>query len=583
MWENKEMKKKQQTTEREIEKKLLASFYHKNHAALFIAGFTAVLGGICAVSVSWLMQQLIDTASGLENSRPLSHLALLSCWLLAFLLVCLLLDYWSKPRFIRRAMRQYREEAFDKITEKNISSFRKESTATYLSALTNDATAIEAGYLTGTLDMINQVVNFIGAFALMLFYSPLMTLIAIGITVVPLIASLLTGSRLAPAEQKVSERNQEFTATLSDCLNGFSVVKSFHAEAEISSLFSAKNADLEQHKYKRLRIRSMVGIIGNMTGIGAQLGVFVVGAWLAVTGRGLTAGIVIAFVNLMNNVLNPIGSLPQLIAGRKASRALIEKLAKALADSGETGGAVKLSPLGKGISVENVSFGYEADNDILKDISATFEAGRSYAIVGASGSGKSTLLNLLMAGSPDYRGAIHFDDTELREADTDSLYELLSVIQQNVFVFDASIRDNVTMFKDFPKEELEEAISHAHLSGLLAERGDDYRCGENGCNLSGGEKQRISIARSLLRRSSVLLVDEATAALDAETAHRVSEDILDLDGVTRIVVTHSLEESLLRRYDGILVLRGGRIEETGTFDELMARRGYFHALYSVAQ
>ena len=413
--------------------------------------------------------------------------------------------------------------------------------------------------------------------------SPLMTLIAIGITVVPLIGSLLTGSRLAPAEEKVSSRNQEFTATLSDCLNGFSVVKSFHAEDEITSLFSSKNADLEQHKYKRLRIRSMVGIIGNMTGIAAQLGVFIVGAWLAVTGRGLTAGIVIAFVNLMNNVLNPIGTLPQLIAGRKASLALVEKLAKALADSGNTGGAVKLSPLHKGISVDNVSFGYEAGNDILKGVYANFEAGHSYAIVGASGSGKSTLLNLLMAGSPDYRGDIRFDDTELHEADTDSLYELLSVIQQNVFVFDASIRDNVTMFKDFPKEELEEAISHAHLSGLLAERGDDYRCGENGCNLSGGEKQRISIARSLLRKSSVLLVDEATAALDAETAHRVSEDILDLEGVTRIVVTHSLEESLLRRYDGILVLRGGRIEETGTFDELMERRGYFHALYSVAQ
>ena len=534
------MSKTQSTPEQEIKKSLLDSFYRKNHTALFIAGFTAVLGGICAVSVSWLMQQLIDTASGLEGSRPLSWLALLSAGMLAFLLVCFLLDYFTKPRFIRRAMRQYRETAFRRITEKNISSFRKESTATYLSALTNDATAIEAGYLTGTLDMINQVVNFLGAFALMLFYSPLMTLIAIGITIVPLIGSLLTGSRLAPAEEKVSARNQEFTVTLSDCLNGFSVVKSFHAEDEITSLFSSKNA-----------------------------------AWLAVTGRGLTAGIVIAFVNLMNNVLNPIGTLPQLIAGRKASLALVEKLAKALADSGNTGGAVKLSPLHKGISVDNVSFGYEAGNDILKGVSANFEAGHSYAIVGASGSGKSTLLNLLMAGSPDYRGDIRFDDT--------ALYELLSVIQQNVFVFDASIRDNVTMFKDFPKEELEEAISHAHLSGLLAERGDDYRCGENGCNLSGGEKQRISIARSLLRKSSVLLVDEATAALDAETAHRVSEDILDLEGVTRIVVTHSLEESLLRRYDGILVLRGGRIEETGTFDELMERRGYFHALYSVAQ
>ena len=569
--------------ETEIKKRLLGSFYHKNHGALFIAGITAVLGGICAVSVSWLMQQLIDTASGLEGCRPLSQLAWYSLGMLIFLLFCMLLDYGSKPRFIRRAMRQYRETAFRKITEKNISSFRKESTATYLSALTNDATAIETGYLSGTLDMINQVVNFFGAFALMLYYSPLMTLIAIGITIFPLIGSLLTGSRLTPAEQKVSERNQEFTATLTDCLNGFSVVKSFHAEDEVDALFCDKNKELEQYKYKRLRIRTMVGIIGNLTGITAQLGVFLVGAFLAVTGRGLTAGIVIAFVNLMNNILNPIGTFPQLLAGRKASKALVEKLAKSLAEGGDTGGATKLAPLQSGIRLTDVSFGYEENNDILKGVSATFEAGRSYAIVGASGSGKSTLLNLLMAGSPDYRGDIRFDDTELRDADTDSLYELISIIQQNVFVFDASIRDNVTMFKDFPKEKLESAIAHAHLSALIADRGDDYRCGENGRNLSGGEKQRISIARSLLRSSSVLLVDEATAALDAETAHHVSEDILDLEGVTRIVVTHSLEESLLRRYDGILVLRNGRIEETGTFGELMARHGYFHALYSVAQ
>ena len=139
------------------------------------------------------------------------------------------------------------------------------------------------------------------------------------------------------------------------------------------------------------------------------------------------------------------------------------------------------------------------------------------------------------------------------------------------------------MFREFPKEELEAAIKHAHLDELIAKRGENTLCGENGSGLSGGEKQRISIARSLLKKSSILLADEATAALDAQTAWQVSNDILDLEGITRIVVTHSLEENLLKRYDGILVLKDGKVEEFGSFDELMEKKGYFHALYTVSQ
>lgn len=151
--------------------------------------------------------------------------------------------------------------------------------------------------------------------------------------------------------------------------------------------------------------------------------------------------------------------------------------------------------------------------------------------------------------------------------------------QQNVFVFNASIRDNVSMFRSFPQKALDEAISHAHLSELIEARGDWYLCGENGSGLSGGEKQRVSIARSLLKRSSVLLADEVAAALDAETAHQVSSDILGLAGMTRIVVTRTL----LCRYDGILVIKDGRVNECGSFDELMRQNGYFHALFTVAQ
>lgn len=175
------------------------------------------------------------------------------------------------------------------------------------------------------------------------------------------------------------------------------------------------------------------------------------------------------------------------------------------------------------------------------------------------------------------------DDTDLREVMPESLYEIMSVIQQNVFVFNASIRDNVSMFRTFPQEELDDAIEHAHLKALIDTRGDSYLCGENGCGLSGGEKQRVSIARSLLKKSAVLLADEVTAALDAETAHQVSSDILDLGGITRIVVTHTLEEALLRRYDGILVLKNGEIAEFGRFDALLEKKGYFCALFTVAQ
>ena len=243
-------------------------------------------------------------------------------------------------------------------------------------------------------------------------------------------------------------------------------------------------------------------------------------------------------------------------------------------------GQAELAPLTEGIRMEHVSFSYEPGREVLHDVSTTFEAGKAYAVVG--GSGKSTLLNLLMAAG-DYQGSIRLDGTELRDVLPESLYAVMSVIQQNVFVFNASIRDNVTMFRAFPQDALDDAIAHAHLTGLLAERGEAYRCGENGVGLSGGEKQRISIARTLLKKSSVLLADEATAALDAKTAHAVTSDLLDLTGMTRIIVTHNLEASALRRFDRILVMKDGRIEETGTFDELMAGKGYFYALFTVSQ
>lgn len=564
-------------------KQLRGQFFYKNIPIFCLAVFAALAAGSLNLILSWIIQQLMDTAAGKSGELSFRTLLLISA---GFVLLCAglsLLNYASQPRFLERAMRQYKDFAFKKLIGKSISSFRDESAAGYLSALTNDAASIETNYLAQMLAMITKAVTFIGALLLMCRYSLLMTAIAAGLTVLPLTASLLTGNRLQAVESRVSERNGEFTAALSDCLAGFTVVKNFKAEREIFRLFAQSNKALEHEKFTGRRIKMLVGMIGAVTGIFAQLGVFIAGVYLSMKGGSMTPGAVVLFVNLMNFIISPIAELPGLLACRKAALGLVDKLAAALERSSSREGSETLNRLEHGIRLENVSFAYEPGKTVLHGINAEFEAGRAYALVGGSGSGKSTLLNLLMAAETNYSGHIFADGIELSDISTESLYGTMAAIQQNVFVFNASIKDNVSMFRDFPKTEMDEAIARAHLGALIRERGEDYLCGENGSGLSGGEKQRISIARSLLKKSSVLLADEVTAALDAQTAHRVSSDILDLQGITRIVVTHTLEESLLRRYDKIFVLRGGRIEEAGSFADLMANKGYFYALFTVAQ
>ena len=555
--------------------------FYKNKMCFIASVIMTIVMSFLNLMISWLIQQIMDSMAN-QNMQSVVRCAWIAASVVIAYTVANAVYRAVYPRFLQRAMQQYRDYAFSRLTQKSLRSFSKEGTALYVSALTNDCTSIENNYLAATFTLIELLFCFLGALIMMLYYSPVMLVLAVALSFLPVAVSMTAGNRLTEQEKEISKKNERFVSIVNELLSGFPVIKSFRAEAQASRLFSQRNEQAEEAKKNKRRTEQLISLLANDAGIIAQMGIFLAGAWLAISNKGVTAGVVIVFVQLMNYILNPISQVPLLWSNRKAAIALMEKLSDALSENVREEGREKLNGFSEKIEVKDLTYGYEPESPVLKDLDVQFDAGKSYAIVGGSGSGKSTLLNLLMGSSSNYQGEICIDGVSIKNIESESLYQLMTSVQQNVFVFNDTIRNNVTMFHEFPDKEVTLALERSGLSEFIEKRGEDFVCGENGANLSGGERQRISIARALLRKSPILLVDEATAALDAATARAVSFSILNLVGMTRIVVTHRLEEAILRRYDKILVMKNGTICEQGNFDTLMQQKGQFYSLFQIA-
>lgn len=562
-------------------REFIHQLYYKNRINFIVTIILTIAMSSLNLMISWLIQQIMDCTAN-QDMQALVRSAWIVIIVVVIYTIANVMYRAVYPRFLQRAMQQYRDYTFSRLTQKSLRSFSKEGTALYVSALTNDCTSIENNYLAATFTLIELLFCFLGALIMMLYYSPVMLVLAVALSFLPVAVSMTAGNRLTEQEKEISKKNERFVSIVNELLSGFPVIKSFRAEIQASHLFSQRNEQAEEAKKNKRRTEQLISLLANDAGIIAQMGIFLAGAWLAISGKGVTAGVVIVFVQLMNYILNPISQVPLLWSNRKAAIALMEKLSDALSENVREEGREKLNGFSEKIEVKDLTYGYEPESHVLKDLDVQFDAGKSYAIVGGSGSGKSTLLNLLMGSSSNYQGEICIDGVSIKNIESESLYQLMTSVQQNVFVFNDTIRNNVTMFHEFPDKEVTLALERSGLSEFIEKRGEDFVCGENGANLSGGERQRISIARALLRKSPILLVDEATAALDAATARAVSFSILNLVGMTRIVVTHRLEEAILRRYDKILVMKNGTICEQGNFDTLMQQKGQFYSLFQIA-
>ncbi len=553
---------------------------NKKNYAMSLVG--KLLGTIMTISTSMIFTYTVESLEYKSTQKFMVAMLWVAICISANLLSGFVRKKYQNT-YLRKALTQFKNYVFSKVLNQPFSTYTSGDTAKFISAFSNDLNTIEQHYLIGEISLFMRIIDFVVTAAVMLYLNLALGIITIVSSLIAIAVSFRFGGKVVKTETVAAEKASDFVMQTKDLLGGFPVIKSFRAEKEIMEVFQKKNVDLESAKQSRRSANDSVSIASNISATLVTV-VFLASGFLFAFNGYISVGKVIGFFEMSGNLIAPIHFISTLVTNRKAANALIERIGNELDCPVKTDTEKEiLDTLPTAITVRNLCYSYENGKKVLNGLNQTFDVGKSYAIVGTSGCGKSTLMKILMGFATGYSGEVCYADKELQSIDAEQLLDYVSTIQQEVFCFNSTIEENITMFREFPADELNTAIQKAGLSALYAQKGKDYLCGEGGCNLSGGERQRISIARCLMRKSPILFVDEAEAALDNETAHDVLGTILGLKNTLRVVITHRLDASVMKQFDSILVMHNGRIEEQGSFGELLEQKGYFYALYMTAQ
>ncbi len=587
---------------------LSQSFFQGNRKNLFMAVLGTTVLSVGILSVPQLMQILIDFLSG--NHRYSMHqIILMAIAVLLMVSFSGLCTYYFRTKFSTKAVFQYRKMAYHYLSKKKVTEFYGRNTAVYLSALNTDLQKIKEDFLDQIPILSQIVICGIGAVLVMIRYNFFLAMMACLISLIPFFAALFSGRNMEKIEENLSKENAEYLAFLKDFAVGFTIIKSYKVEGIFSALHDKICQKVEARMEEREKCVEKINYFAAISGYITQFAILLLCAVVAYRSKSISVGTVLAFSRLINYIIDPVTELPGMLSKARTAYALSEQFWEKI-EKGEqeeqqeqqqkSGEIVKdgyhqhtdtdshekdlpIPSLQGDIRFSHLSFSYTPEKQVLKDFTLQVKEGEKLILLGASGSGKSSILKLLMGIERSQGGEISIGNRQLSTLPEESLFRSISYIQQEVFIFDGSIYENITLFQDYGKEELELAIEKSGLKNLILEKGLDYPCGENGAALSGGERQRINIARSLLRKTPILLADEITAALDKENSYLVLDSLLSLENITEILVLHDLDSRILSRVDRICVLKEGEIVEEGIFSELMEKKGYFYSLFMMEQ
>ena len=587
---------------------LSQSFFQGNRKNLFMAVLGTTVLSVGILSVPQLMQILIDFLSG--NHRYSMHqIILMAIAVLLMVSFSGLCTYYFRTKFSTKAVFQYRKMAYHYLSKKKVTEFYGQNTAVYLSALNTDLQKIKEDFLDQIPILSQIVICGIGAVLVMIRYNFFLAMMACLISLIPFFAALFSGRNMEKIEENLSKENAEYLAFLKDFAVGFTIIKSYKVEGIFSALHDKICQKVEARMEEREKCVEKINYFAAISGYITQFAILLLCAVVAYRSKSISVGTVLAFSRLINYIIDPVTELPGMLSKARTAYALSEQFWEKIGkgeqeeqqeqqqksgeivkdgyhqhtDTDSHEKALPIPSLQGDICFSRLSFSYTPEKQVLKDFTLRVKEGEKLILLGASGSGKSSILKLLMGIERSQGGEISIGNRQLSTLPEESLFRSISYIQQEVFIFDGSIYENITLFQKYSEEEMELAIEKSGLKNLILEKGLDYPCGENGAALSGGERQRINIARSLLRKTPILLADEITAALDKENSYLVLDSLLSLENITEILVLHDLDSRILSRVDRICVLKEGEIVEEGIFSELMEKKGYFYSLFMMEQ
>ena len=558
--------------------KQLIKDHKKFHYAFMIFN---MLVPLINIAFAYSIKGIID--SGLsQNRKALTEAVLVGVAVIFAYAGLNFISLRLRNKLVREIMSRYKNKVFQSILDKDYREFSKGKSGKYISILTENMKKIEQDYLYQYFNISKNFSLMIFSLIAMFISNWFLTLLVIIASIIPMIISGVIGQKLASLQNSAIIADQKYLAKVKDILSGFLVIKSFNVKEAIRQDYNHESEKLDGVYFVKGKFDVFANVISQLSGMIVFLVAFGGGMYLVFDGH-TTIGSVTAIVQLVNFVVMPLNEVGMGVSKFREGQATLDAFEVKDVTELQTGETKEF--FDDIISFSNVDFSYpNAEENIFKHLSLKIQKGEKIAIVGTSGSGKSTLLNLLLSFYDVTSGHISIDNQDIQAISAESLYNLMTIVQQDVYIFDDTLRANITLNQSFADEEINQAVQQSGLESYVLENesGLQTLCGENGSNLSGGQKQRLSIARALIRKTPILLLDEATSSLDNQVTTEIENSILDIQDLTALVVTHKLNENILKKYDRILFMKAGVIVEDGSFCDLMDRRGEFYKLFELS-
>lgn len=526
---------------------------------LFLALAVVTITATISAFSSLLMMKLVDDALA-GNMAEVKRVVI---WILILEGLSFLFEYFriiATGRYFRKVMVSLRGLLLARILKLDLLSYNRRSSSVYFSHMTNDADNIETSDVESRFVVMANIIQVVVVILVLAYVNFKMLLLALAVMLVFGTVTQLLGKLLEKPQTERSELLKDYTVYIREILSAFRLVKSNNLEQRSFQEFDHKSSQVQWKGYEIDRISTMITWAMDTMIYGSLVGILLFVSWL--TTRGIvSAGYIVLVINSLGNIMFPIfESLEKLtmIKGIQAVWKSMQDHLTQLTPLHEE--QVDFHGLKEDIRFHDVSFAYE-EEPVLEALELHFEKGRKYLLIGPSGGGKSTVLRLLRKYVSPTEGVIELDGVDLEQLRTEQYLGHLANVEQQVFLFDATLRDNLTLYKEYTQEQIDRAIRQAGLEDFVHKLPDglEQMIVENGKNVSGGEKARIAIARGLLQSADLILLDEAFAGLDDHVARKIEQELLRLEGVTVIQVSHVIFHDTIDQYDKVYTISGTAI------------------------